>query len=305
MRSEALMSTRHEGLLEAGRSDWRCRLRAPSTVSLTFLTTCRLPSILPEKGAESFSTAPREKDPVPFSIPLAPIEATCYSVNRPLISFCLNALRLFTAGARQPRWDPAAVNTVPAASITLSNSPIVRDVLGNELRILTERMTQVRSVSIGVWLTARSRHESADKSGIAHFVEHMLFKGTATRSAEDIAQAIDSIGGQLDAFHRERVRQLLHQSLDEHLPLAMDILTDIVRIRRSASKTSSAKRRSSSKRFKMVEDTPTTSSTSSSRRASGKTIRSGVQFLGTARRSSRSARQCCASTSSRRIRPAI
>jgi len=106
-------------------------------------------------------------------------------------SFCLNALR-HIHGRR--------LNTVPAASITLSNSPIVRDVLGNGLRILTERMTQVRSVSIGVWLTRGSRHESADKSGIAHFVEHMLFKGTATRSAEDIAQAIDSIGGQLDAF---------------------------------------------------------------------------------------------------------
>ena len=54
-------------------------------------------------------------------------------------------------------------------------------------------MTQVRSVSIGVWLTRGSRHESADRGGIAHFVEHMLFKGTTSRSAEDIAQAIDSI----------------------------------------------------------------------------------------------------------------
>src|SRR5437879_13248207 len=85
----------------------------------------------------------------------------------------------------------------------LSNSPIVRDVLDNGLRILTEQMTQVRSISIGVWLTRGSRHESADKSGIAHFVEHMLFKGTATRSAEDIAQAIGSVGGQLCAFTAE------------------------------------------------------------------------------------------------------
>src|SRR3981081_746591 len=61
-------------------------------------------------------------------------------------------------------------------------------------------MTQVRSISIGVWLTRGSRPQPAERGGIAHFVEHMLFKGTATRSAEDIAQQIDSIGGQLDAF---------------------------------------------------------------------------------------------------------
>ena len=82
----------------------------------------------------------------------------------------------------------------------MSNSPIVRDTLDNGLRFLSEPMRQVRSVSIGVWLARGSRHESAEQCGIAHFVEHMLFKGTASRSAEDIAQAIDSIGGQLDAF---------------------------------------------------------------------------------------------------------
>ncbi|MBP1636508.1 MAG: ptrA 1, partial [Acidobacteria bacterium] len=79
-------------------------------------------------------------------------------------------------------------------------APIVREVLGNGLRLLTESMPHVRSVSVGVWLTRGSRHEPEERSGIAHFVEHMLFKGTATRTAEDIAQAIDSIGGQLDAF---------------------------------------------------------------------------------------------------------
>jgi predicted Zn-dependent peptidase len=76
---------------------------------------------------------------------------------------------------------------------------IVREVLGSGLRLLTESMPHVRSISVGVWLTRGSRHEPEERSGIAHFVEHMLFKGTATRSAEDIAQEIDSIGGQLDA----------------------------------------------------------------------------------------------------------
>src|SRR4026209_883996 len=77
---------------------------------------------------------------------------------------------------------------------------VVRDVLDNGLRLITETMPHVRSVTIGVWLMRGSRHESDERGGIAHFVEHMLFKGTDTRSAEDIAQAIDSIGGQLDAF---------------------------------------------------------------------------------------------------------
>jgi predicted Zn-dependent peptidase len=117
---------------------------------------------------------------------------------------------------------------MPGSSFSLSNSPIVRDVLDNGLRILTEQMTQVRSISIGVWLTRGSRHEAAEQSGIAHFVEHMLFKGTATRSAEDIAQAIDSIGGQLDAFTAKEYASYYIKVLDEHLPLALDILSDIV-----------------------------------------------------------------------------
>src|SRR5688572_9882776 len=86
----------------------------------------------------------------------------------------------------------------------VSQSAIVRDVLPNGLRLLTERMPHVRSVSIGVWLARGSRHETEEQSGIAHFVEHMLFKGTATRSAEDIAQTVDSIGGQMDAFTADR-----------------------------------------------------------------------------------------------------
>ena len=77
---------------------------------------------------------------------------------------------------------------------------IVREQFDNGLRLLTESMPEVRSVSFGAWLTRGSRHESAARSGIAHFVEHMLFKGTARRTAEDIAQEIDSLGGQLDAF---------------------------------------------------------------------------------------------------------
>ncbi|PYR67186.1 MAG: peptidase M16, partial [Acidobacteria bacterium] len=100
---------------------------------------------------------------------------------------------------------------------------MVRDVLPNGLRLLTERMPSVRSVSIGVWLARGSRHEPQEQSGIAHFVEHMLFKGTSTRSAEDIAQTIDSIGGQMDAFTAKEYASYYIKVLDEHLPLAVDV----------------------------------------------------------------------------------
>jgi predicted Zn-dependent peptidase len=138
----------------------------------------------------------------------------------------------------------------------LSNLPIVRDVLDNGLRILTERMTQVRSISIGVWLTRGSRHEAADRSGIAHFVEHMLFKGTTTRSAEDIAQAIDSIGGQLDAFTAKEYASYYIKVLDEHLPLALDILSDIVLNPAFAPEDIEREKRVVVEEIKMVEDTP-------------------------------------------------
>ena len=138
----------------------------------------------------------------------------------------------------------------------LSTSPIVRDTLDNGLRILTERMTQVRSISIGVWLTRGSRHESAERGGIAHFVEHMLFKGTATRTAEDIAQQIDSIGGQLDAFTAKEYASYYIKVLDEHLPLAIDVLSDIVRHPAFAPEDIEREKKVVLEEIKMVEDTP-------------------------------------------------
>jgi len=128
--------------------------------------------------------------------------------------------------------------------------------LDNGVRVLTERMTQVRSISIGVWLTRGSRHESAERGGIAHFVEHMLFKGTATRSAEDIAQAIDSIGGQLDAFTAKEYASYYIKVLDEHLPLAIDILADIVRNPAFSVEDIEREKKVVVEEIKMVEDTP-------------------------------------------------
>jgi predicted Zn-dependent peptidase len=138
----------------------------------------------------------------------------------------------------------------------VTTTPIVRDVLDNGLRILTERMSQVRSISIGVWLTRGSRHETAERGGIAHFVEHMLFKGTGTRSAEDIAQAIDSIGGQLDAFTAKEYASYYIKVLDEHLPLAIDILSDIVRNPAFSPEDIAREKKVVVEEIKMVEDTP-------------------------------------------------
>jgi predicted Zn-dependent peptidase len=117
-------------------------------------------------------------------------------------------------------------------------------------------MTQVRSVSIGVWLTRGSRHETAERGGIAHFVEHMLFKGTHSRSAEDIAQQIDSIGGQLDAFTAKEYASYYIKVLDEHLPLAIDILSDIVRNPAFAPDDVEREKKVVLEEIKMVEDTP-------------------------------------------------
>lgn len=133
---------------------------------------------------------------------------------------------------------------------------IVREVLDNGLRLITEAMPHVRSVSIGVWLTRGSRHETDARAGIAHFVEHMLFKGTGSRSAEDIAQAIDSIGGQLDAFTAKEYASYYIKVLDDHLPLAIDLLSDIVLNPAFPRDEIEREKKVILEEFKMVEDTP-------------------------------------------------
>jgi predicted Zn-dependent peptidase len=137
-----------------------------------------------------------------------------------------------------------------------SQGMVVREVLDNGLRLITERMPQVRSVTIGVWLMRGSRHETDARSGIAHFVEHMLFKGTDSRSAEDIAQSIDSIGGQLDAFTAKEYASYYIKVLDEHLPLAVDLLSDIVLRPAFPLEEIEREKKVILEEIKMVEDTP-------------------------------------------------
>ncbi|MBM63332.1 MAG: peptidase M16 [Acidobacteria bacterium] len=133
---------------------------------------------------------------------------------------------------------------------------IVREQLDNGLRLLTESMSDVRSVTFGVWLTRGSRHETASQSGIAHFVEHMLFKGTETRSAQDIAQEIDSIGGQLDAFTAKDCASYYVKVLDEHLPHAFAVLSDLLLCPIFDPDEILREKKVVLEEIKMVEDTP-------------------------------------------------
>src|SRR5579863_1371632 len=105
---------------------------------------------------------------------------------------------------------------------------IQRELLPNGLTVITEQMQHIRSASIGIWIKSGSRDEDAQWNGISHFVEHMVFKGTKHRSAEDIARQVDSIGGNMDAFTAKECICFNVKILDEHLPIAMDVLSDLV-----------------------------------------------------------------------------
>jgi predicted Zn-dependent peptidase len=133
---------------------------------------------------------------------------------------------------------------------------VVAETLPSGLRLITEAMPHVRSVTVGVWLKRGSRHESDAEAGVAHFVEHMLFKGTTSRSAQVIAQTIDSIGGQLDAFTAKEYAGYYIKVLDDHLPLAIDLLADMVM--RPALSSVDIEREQSVvlEEIKMVEDAP-------------------------------------------------
>jgi predicted Zn-dependent peptidase len=105
---------------------------------------------------------------------------------------------------------------------------IRKKVLRNGLVIASEVMPHLRSVSLGVWVKCGSRFEEAEKTGISHFIEHLLFKGTTTRSAARIAEAIDSVGGQLNAFTEKEYVGFYAKVLDEHLHFAFELVSDIV-----------------------------------------------------------------------------
>ena len=105
---------------------------------------------------------------------------------------------------------------------------IQRHTLPNGLVVITETMSHVRSVSVGIWVRNGSRLEVPEENGLAHFIEHMVFKGTERRTAEDIAREMDSVGGMLDAFTSKEQICFNAKVLDEHLPIAFDVIADLV-----------------------------------------------------------------------------
>lgn len=102
-----------------------------------------------------------------------------------------------------------------------------KTVLDNGIRILTQRRPDTRAVSIGVWVENGSRHEPGGTAGVSHFVEHLLFKGTKRRSAQEIAETMDSVGGVINAFTGKEYTCYYAKVLDDHFELAVDVLADI------------------------------------------------------------------------------
>lgn len=105
---------------------------------------------------------------------------------------------------------------------------IRKTVLSNGLIVLTESMPHLRSVSMGAWIGSGSRDEAPEINGLSHFLEHMVFKGTTTRSARQIAREVDTIGGNLDAFTGKETVCFNIKVLDEHVAPALDVLSDLV-----------------------------------------------------------------------------
>ncbi|MGF7048795.1 putative Zn-dependent peptidase [Paenibacillus sp. DS2015] len=99
--------------------------------------------------------------------------------------------------------------------------------LTNGLRVVMEKIPNCRSVSFGIWVKTGSRNENDDNNGISHFIEHMLFKGTERFTAKDIAEQFDAIGGNVNAFTSKEYTCYYAKVLDEHLPIAVDVLSDM------------------------------------------------------------------------------
>ena len=131
-----------------------------------------------------------------------------------------------------------------------------KKVLDNGLTVLTEEMPHFRSVAIGIWVARGSRHEATEESGLAHFIEHMVFKGTQSRSQARIAQEMDEIGGQTDAFTSHEYAGFHAKVLDEHVPRAVDLLSDIVLAPRFDAEELERERNVIFEEIKGVEDTP-------------------------------------------------
>ncbi len=133
---------------------------------------------------------------------------------------------------------------------------IRKKVLANGITVLGDSMPDVRSVSLGVWLRRGSRHETPALNGISHFLEHLVFKGTENRTSREIALAMESVGGQMDAFTSKEYTCFYTKVLDQHLPVAIDLLSDIVRRPLFDPLELERERKVVLEEIRMVEDSP-------------------------------------------------
>jgi predicted Zn-dependent peptidase len=131
-----------------------------------------------------------------------------------------------------------------------------KEVLANGLVVITEPMEYFHSVSVGIWLRTGSRREPAEWNGISHFIEHMVFKGTRRRSAEDIAREVDRVGGMLDAFTSKEMVCFNTRVLAEHLPKAFDVLADMVLEPRFADEDIAREKLVVLEEIRMTQDNP-------------------------------------------------
>ncbi len=131
-----------------------------------------------------------------------------------------------------------------------------KTILDNGIRVITEEIPYLRSVSIGVWVVTGSRDEQPHENGICHFIEHLLFKGTEKRTAFDIAKEIDSVGGTLNAFTGREYTCFYAKVIDKNLVLAIDLLSDIFLHSVMEEKDIEKERMVILQEIKMVEDTP-------------------------------------------------
>ena len=148
---------------------------------------------------------------------------------------------------------PVATDRIVSAKV---DGEYRKTVLPNGIRLVSEQIPHVRSVAVGVWVDTGSRHEPLPRSGVSHFIEHLVFKGTESRTAEEVAKAVDSVGGQMDAFTTKEHTCFYVTVLDQHLPLAADLLSDILLRPLFGAEDIEREKTVVLQEFRMVEDTP-------------------------------------------------
>jgi len=129
-------------------------------------------------------------------------------------------------------------------------------ILDNGIRLVTERIPTLKSVTIGIWVDVGSRDEGPAQAGYSHFIEHMFFKGTTTRSATDISREIDALGGEMNAFTTRETTAFYVKVLDQHLPKALDLLSDLFLRSRLGKKEVEKEKQVILEEIRMVQDDP-------------------------------------------------